>query len=330
MTHNHPGEQRLAALAAKVEPIGHDQVESARERLCAAEAASGGDLALLAARLCAIHRHEPPRVNRRLMLVASADHGTGTGKEPAEGRWSGADVMRFLDGQGALNHAARSVGVPVRLLDVGIAGDLPEHPGLIRRKVAWGSAPIHRGSAMGRAQAVESVLAGVDAMSEYDAGRSVDAVGVGSMSAGGEVAARLIAALLLGETIDPGDDRRLAAAMELHIDKVEAADAIGVITEIGGFDIGALVGVYLAAAAGRIVAITDGFTSTVAAALASVFCPAVRDYVFVSHLDADPLHARVAAGFIGPPLLGFPLARVYRVDGPLTAWAPVDLLVGAA
>jgi len=24
------------------------------------------------------------------------------------------------------------------------------------------------------------------------------------------------------------------------------------------------------------------------------------------------------------------LARVYRVDGPLTAWAPVDLLVGAA
>jgi len=26
----------------------------------------------------------------------------------------------------------------------------------------------------------------------------------------------------------------------------------------------------------------------------------------------------------------FLLARVYRVDGPLTAWAPVDLLVGAA
>jgi len=34
------------------------------------------------------------------------------------------------------------------------------------------------------------------------------------------------------------------------------------------------------------------------------------------------------AGLVGA-LIGA-LARVYRVDGPLTAWAPVDLLVGAA
>ena len=317
MTHHHPGEQRLAALAARVEPIGPDDLESTQQRLNEGEAAAGGSLAAVAARLCAVHRHEPPRVNRRLMVVGSADHGTGTGSEPIHGLWSGAKVMKFLEGEGALNHAARSVGVPVRLIDVGVAGDLPDHPGLIRRKVAWGTAPVHRGAAMGRAQAVESVLAGVDAMAEYNAGRTVDAVGVGTMSAGDAVSARLIAATLLGETIDAGDDRQLAAACRLHLGHLDTGDMIAMLADVGGFDIGALVGVYLAAAAGRIVAITDGFTSTVAASMAVAFCPAVRDYVFVSHLSADPLHARLAERFDGPPLLGFPLGEENGVGAAL-------------
>ena len=317
MTYRHPGEQRLAALAAKVEPIGSEQLEPIQQRLSEGEAASSGALAAFAARICALHRHEPPRVNRRLMIVCSADHGTGTGSEPARGEWSGAKVMKFLEGEGALNHAARSVGVPVRLLDTGVAGDLPDHPGLIRRKVAWGTAPLHRGAAMGRAQAVESVLAGVDAMAEYNAGRSVDAVGVGVMSAGDSVSARLLAAALLGESIDAGGDQPLALASQLHLDQVDTGDVIAMVADMGGFDIGALLGVYLAAAAERIVAITDGFTSTVAAALAVAYCPAVRDYVFVSHLDDDPLHARIAHGFAGPPLLGFPLGDESGVGAAL-------------
>jgi len=272
-------------------------------------------LAGLAARVCAIHRHSPPRLNRRLMLMCAADHGTATGGEPVAGQWTSQRVNSFLQGDGAVNAVARSAGLPLRLLDVGVAGDLAPHPGLIRRAVASGTAPVHEGPAMSREQAVEALLAGYDALMEHDNNRSMDLIGVGCVSAGSLVPTLLVAARLSG--IEPpillqsagGRSEQLQQALDLHGEILDSATPLDLLAAVGGFDLAAMAGVYLAAARCHMTTVVGGLASTAAAVLAVEFCPAVADYLFVSHRSHDPVHDALLQRIDGPVLLGV------RIDG---------------
>lgn len=323
MSIRHPGEQRLAAVSARTAPIVAEQVASIAERLAGEAPLAGPDLCRVIARVCAIHRHEPPRVNRRLVLVCAADHGTGTGKEPTNGVWAGAQVMTFLSGEGALNRTARSVGVSVRLVDVGVAGDLPDHPGLIRRKVAWGSAPLHRGVAMGRSQAIEALLAGYDGLAEYHASRAVDLVAIGQMSGDTSISCALLTAGLLRmdrkeltEVMGPLEPA-MARVFDKHLERSVSLGPLELLASAGGFDIAAMAGAYLAAARSRVAAVAGGFASLVAAAVATSLCPAVQGYVFPSHRSAHPMHERLLQHMGADVLLGFPLAGDESVGATL-------------
>ena len=191
-----PGERRLAGMVAKIEAVDPGAVGPLDP------GDTGAELAGLAQRICAIHRHAPPRLNRRLLLMCASDHGTATGEEPIGGSWTSQRVTAFLEGDGAINTVARSAGLAARLLDVGVAGELAAHPGLIRRAVASGTGRIHEGPAMSREQAVEALLAGYDALMEHDNNRSMDLIGVGCVSAGGLAPTLLLASRLAG--VDSG------------------------------------------------------------------------------------------------------------------------------
>ena len=304
-----PGERRLAGMVAKIETVDPAEVAPL------VHGDTGDELAQLAGRVCAIHRHTPPRLNRRLMLMCAADHGTATGDDPAAGEWTSQRVKSFLEGDGAVNTVARSAGLPVRLLDVGVAGELPPHPGLIRRAVAAGTAPVHLGPAMGREQAVEALLAGYDALMEHDNNRSMDLIGVDCVSAGSLVPTLLVAshlidlepAALLARAGDRGD--QLQQALELHGEALRTAPPLDVLATVGGFDLAAMAGVYLAAARCHMATVVGGLASTTAALLAVEFCPAVADYLFVSHRSHDPIHEALLGRLHGTVLLGV------RIDG---------------
>ena len=60
------------------------------------------------------------------------------------------------------------------------------------------------------------------------------------------------------------------------------------IAKVGGFDIAAMCGFYLGAAASKRPAILDGFISCVAALCAVRLAPEVRGYLIASHLSAEP------------------------------------------
>ena len=137
-------------------------------------------------------------MNRKLMLLCAADHGTGTGEDPEAGGWAGEAVTRCLRGEASVNRLARKVGVRMQMLDVGVAGEFSEQPGLVQRKVAWGTAPLAGGPAMGRTQAAEAMLAGHDVVAEIHDSRALDVVAVGSLTGGDPAAATLVAAGLLG------------------------------------------------------------------------------------------------------------------------------------
>ncbi len=314
MSEGSAAEHRLGALAAKVEPVPAEALAATTSRL--AERLTGPlpgeDLLRVGARICTIHDYEPPRMNRKLLLLCSADHGTGTGEDPEAGGWAGERVTAYLRGEATVNRLARKVGVRMQLLDVGVAGDFAEQPGLSQRKVAWGTAPLSQGPAMAREQAVEAMLAGYDVVAEMHEARAIDVVAVGSLTGGDPAPATLLAAGQLGLGRDEllGDGGVLEGALAERIEEaigertLSADDPLDLLSDVGGFELAAMAGAMLAAARNRVAIVADGVGSASAALLAGTLTPHVGDYLFFSHVGPHPLHRPLIQAQHGEPLVG--------------------------
>ncbi len=317
MSEGSAAEQRLGALAAQVSPLADGLVDEVAVRLAEklGGPVPGNELLRIGARICAIHDYEPPRMNRKLMLLCAADHGTGTGEDPEAGGWAGEAVTRCLRGEASVNRLARKVGVRMQMLDVGVAGEFSEQPGLVQRKVAWGTAPLAGGPAMGRTQAAEAMLAGHDVVAEIHDSRALDVVAVGSLTGGDPAAATLVAAGLLGfgreDLLGAGGiltgslSERIGVALEGHALAPAAPKAL--LADVGGFEIAAMTGGMLAAARSRVAVIVDGMGSAASALLACALAPATADYLFFSHVGTHPLHSRMVEAMGGHPLVGVPI-----------------------
>ncbi len=60
--------------------------------------------------------------------------------------------------------------------------------------------------------------------------------------------------------------------------------------KVGGFEIGGLVGVMLAAAAHRIPVVIDGFISGAAALIATALSPELKDFLIAAHVSVEAGH----------------------------------------
>ncbi|MDF2491152.1 MAG: Nicotinate-nucleotide--dimethylbenzimidazole phosphoribosyltransferase, partial [Pseudomonas sp.] len=76
---------------------------------------------------------------------------------------------------------------------------------------------------------------------------------------------------------------------------------------LGGFEIAALTGAYLACAQQGVVALVDGFICSVAALLAVRLNPACRDWLLFSHQSAEPGHQRLLAALQATPIVSLGL-----------------------
>ncbi len=68
-------------------------------------------------------------------------------------------------------------------MDIGVAADFEPAPGLIRRKVIYGTRNMAQGPAMTREEAEQALQVGMDAFNE-EAGRGLDIVATGDMGIG--------------------------------------------------------------------------------------------------------------------------------------------------
>ncbi len=78
----------------------------------------------------------------------------------------------------------------------------------------------------------------------------------------------------------------------------DSGDPFDVLMKLGGFEIGALAGVVIAAAAKRVPVVIDGFITASAALIATQISPRVTDYLFASHNSVEKGHA-VALRWMG-------------------------------
>jgi nicotinate-nucleotide--dimethylbenzimidazole phosphoribosyltransferase len=277
---------------------------AARQRLDSLTKPAGslGKLEELARRIAVIQDAVPPRLGRKLLFVFAADHGiTEENVSAYPKRVTAQMIYNFLNGGAAINVLARHYGVQIDFVDIGVDYDFPELKNLRQLKVGRGTNNFSAGPAMTREQALRSIEAGIRLVDEV-AGDDVFLLGAGEMGIGNTSSAAAILCALTGlaprEVTGTGtgvQGRTFAskiAAVErgLALNRPRRDDPLDVLAKVGGFEIGAMAGVFLGAAAHRIPVMLDGYISGAAALLAARLNDNARDCFVASHLSAENGH----------------------------------------
>ncbi|MEN6567739.1 MAG: nicotinate-nucleotide--dimethylbenzimidazole phosphoribosyltransferase [Veillonellales bacterium] len=265
-----------------------------------------GRLGDMAAQYAGITGEEPPSLPRKCLMLLSADHGVselGVSAYPVETTVHMTKNYLVAKGAGA-NALANYCHADMTIVDMGIAGDVSQIPGLIHRKIAYGTQNFTRGPAMTRQQAIQALETGIQLVAEK-ARQGYRCFSLGEMGIGNTTSSAAIAAAFSG--MEPKtatgrgtgiSDGRLQIKIEavrqgLTVNRPNPADGLDVLTKVGGFEIGGLAGVILGAAANRCLVIIDGFNATAAALIATALQPLSKHFIMGSHLSAEPAHRRM-------------------------------------
>lgn len=310
-------QSELTALLRQITPPDAAIADRARRRQAelAKPPGSLGKLEDYAVRLAAITGRLRPTMEKCRILVFAADNGVvaeGVSSAPPSVTLAQAvNMTRHVTGMSAI---AQHFGDEVCVADVGIDTDR-RFPGILDRKLRRGTGNIAREPAMTRQQALDALAVGI-ALAQQAAADRVTAVGVGEMGIGNTTTSAAVLAALTGSTVeavtgrgggltDAGFARKKAVlrqALALH--RPDPADPVGVLAAVGGLDLAAMTGAFLGCAAARLPAVVDGYISAVAAVCAVRLCPAVREYLFLSHASYEPGYRLAAAELaLDPPLL---------------------------
>ncbi len=293
----------------KIGPLDSAAMKAAEERQSQLTKPAGslGRLESLSIQLAGITGEARPKFENKSIVVMAGDHGVteeGVSAFPAE--VTPQMVMNFLFGGAAINALAGVSGAKVTVVDMGVASDLPEHPGLISKRVAAGTANMVQGPAMTKEQAVQALEAGIEVVSDLKA-QGVSVVGLGDMGIGNTTPSAAIACAIMGASVDEivgrgtgVDDAGLqrkkdAVAKAIQQNGPDGQDGLDVLMKVGGFEIGGLAGVVLGAAANKMPVVVDGFITTAAAMIAAQICPAVKDYLIPSHCSQESGHEKMLA-----------------------------------
>ncbi|ROQ93320.1 nicotinate-nucleotide--dimethylbenzimidazole phosphoribosyltransferase [Desulfosoma caldarium] len=298
-------EKELQSIVARIEPADSHWEKLAWERLRSQIRPRGslGRLEEMAARLGAIFRSVSPSVSRKIIFTMAGDHGVaeeGVSAYPQE--VTAQMVFSFLKGWASINILADHVGAEVRVVDLGVASDLPEDWAVIRRKIGKGTRNITKGPAMERHEAVRGLVEGARLVMDAVQDEGFHLVGTGDMGIGNTTPSTAIVATLTGKPvkdltgrgtgIDDAAWNRKVRAVEraLAVNRPNAADPVDVLAKVGGYEIAGLAGAVLGAAAVRTPVVCDGFIATAGALIACQLAPFAKDYLFVSHRSQEVGH----------------------------------------
>lgn len=315
-------ESRIEQLVAEVRPADAEAAADARalHDQLAKPQGSLGRIEDIGVQLAAIAGTcPPPPVEHPAAIVCAGDHGVlERGVSPWPQDITALMVRTFCAGKAAINVLAGTLGAEVTVLDVGVAGDLPEHPRLRSRKVVRGTANLSRGPALTREEAAQALLAGAEVVEELRSG-GVDLVIGGDMGIGNTTPSACVTAVFTGSRAAEVTGRGTGiddATLELKIGVVDAAlafhrpdpaDPLGVLAAVGGAEHAALCGIYLAAAAARLPVLLDGVTANAAALAATAFTPHAAQYMLGGHRSVEPSASIALAALDKSPLLDLSL-----------------------
>ncbi len=294
----------LSNIIEMIKPLDGEAMAEARLRqdMLTKPQGSLGRLEKLSIQLAGIQGKPIPQIRHKAIITMAGDHGVVT---EGVGNWlqevTAQMVYNFLRGGAGINVLARQAGARLIVVDMGVATELEANPCLLSRKVTFGTKNMCLGPAMTREEAVKSIESGIEVVTA-EVAKGLDIVGIGDMGIGNTTASSAICAVMTGKPVAEVtgrgtgiSDEQLAHKIEvikraLAVNNPDPAQPLDVLAKVGGFEIGGLVGVMLAAAAHRTLVVIDGFISGAAAFIATALSPGLRDFLIAAHVSAETGH----------------------------------------
>ena len=290
-------QEKIEALVRAVQPLDQKAMlaAEAHQARLAKPPGSLGRLEELSVQLAGITGKVHNELPRKQLLVFAADNGVvAEGVSSAPQSVTMQQTINLTRGKTGAAVLAKRFGCGLTVCDVGVNADLCESA-VLNRKIAYGTQNICTGPAMTREQALQAILTGAAVAENVDA----DAVGIGEMGIGNTTTSSAVLAVLLGADVDKVTGRgggiteesfrkkKAVIRTAIAVNRPNRDDVIDVLAKVGGFDLAAMCGAFLGAAASRRAAVIDGFISAVAALCAVRLCPLVRGYLIPSHASFE-------------------------------------------
>ena len=290
-------QKKIEALVRAVQPLDQKAMlaAEAHQARLAKPPGSLGRLEELSVQLAGITGKVHNELPRKQLLVFAADNGVvAEGVSSAPQSVTMQQTINLTRGKTGAAVLAKRFGCGLTVCDVGVNADICESA-VLNRKISYGTQNICAGPAMTREQALQAILTGAVVAENVDA----DAVGIGEMGIGNTTTSSAVLAVLLGADVDKVTGRgggiteesfrkkKAVIRTAIAVNRPNRDDVIDVLAKVGGFDLAAMCGAFLGAAASRRAAVIDGFISAVAALCAVRLCPLVHGYLIPSHASFE-------------------------------------------
>lgn len=299
------------------QPVDQAAVDRAiaRQNTLTKPPGSLGQLEQVAIRLCGM-MGDTPQPDRPAIVVFAADHGVAEENVSVFPQAVTAEMVRnFSTGGAAICVLARNIPASLEVVHLGTVNDPGPLPGVVREIIAPASANLSKSAAMDSAQLNQAMEAGRSAVKRaLQAGRNIF-IGGDMGIANTTSASALICAFLdlpADQVSGPGTGLApegvahkadvIGHALALH--KAQMTDAVETLRHVGGFEIAALTGAYIAAAQAGLPVIVDGFIASSAALAAVKINPGCARWLILSHVSAEPGYRRLQQAL--EPLTGCP------------------------
>lgn len=290
-------QKELDALVREVLPLDRGAMTAAEEyqaRL-AKPPGSLGRLEEISIQLAGITGRVHNALNKKQLLVFAADNGVvAEGVSSAPQSVTKQQTINLMRGKTGAAVLAKHFGCGLTVCDVGVNADIYESA-VLNRKIAYGTQNICTGPAMTREQTLQAILTGAEIARTVDA----DVIGVGEMGIGNTTTSSAVLAVLLGTDVEAVTGRgggiteesfrkkKAVIRTAIEVNRPDRDDVVGVLSKVGGFDLAAMCGAFLGAAAARRPAVIDGLISAAAALCAVRLCPNVHGYLVPSHASFE-------------------------------------------
>ena len=290
-------QKELDALVREVLPLDRSAMTAAEEyqaRL-AKPPGSLGRLEEISIQLAGITGRVHNALNKKQLLVFAADNGVvAEGVSSAPQSVTKQQTINLMRGKTGAAVLAKHFGCGLTVCDVGVNADIYESA-VLNRKIAYGTQNICTGPAMTREQTLQAILTGAEIARTVDA----DVIGVGEMGIGNTTTSSAVLAVLLGADVEAVTGRgggiteesfrkkKAVIRTAIEVNRPDRDNVVGVLSKVGGFDLAAMCGAFLGAAAARRPAVIDGLISAAAALCAVRLCPNVHGYLVPSHASFE-------------------------------------------
>jgi len=287
----------IGSIIGAIKPLDKEAMNAAEKRQAqlAKPPGSLGRLEEISIQIAGITGRVYNEITEKHLLVFAADNGVvKEGVSSAPQSVTLQQTVNLTRAKTGASVLAKHFGCKITVCDVGVDANIAE-PAVLNRKIAFGTDNIAEGSAMTRRQAIQAILTGAQLAQDTKA----DIIGIGEMGIGNTTTSSAVLAVLLdvdadavtgrggGITDESFRKKKEVIKRAIELNAPDRNDVIDVLCKVGGFDIAAMCGAFLGAAASRRPAVIDGFISAVAALCAAKLCPDVRHYMIPSHASYE-------------------------------------------